>query len=289
MSKTAIMDIGSNSVRLMWGKDGALNRKMILTTQLSEGMDASGYLSDAAIDRTLAAMADQSAYAKMNGAERIVAFATEAVRRASNGAAFCCLVKDRLGINVEVIDGETEARCGFSGARGLAKGRVGILDIGGASVELSVGDEAPEFVKSLPIGVVRMKERYGRNFTAFRQDLKELTSPYLDAPAFDTLIGIGGTPTSLIAVLDGFESYDPSRVHGRTVSRDALERVADETAKIGAEEFCRRYPTVAPRRAEVLPFGFYTLLGILDCLGFEALTVSEQDNLEGYARLRGLG
>ena len=158
--KYAVVDIGSNSVRLMLWADGTLYKKLF-TTRLAEGM-REGVLSEAAMARTAEAVA--ACYAEgisQAGAAHTFAFATAAVRSAKNGAAFCARIRAMCGAEIDVVSGETEALLGAYGALGNADG--GVVDIGGASTEVYLrkgGKRA--FSVSLPVGVVRLKAACGQ-------------------------------------------------------------------------------------------------------------------------------
>lgn len=283
----AFLDIGSNSVRLMWGGTGRLRTKTILTTQLAEGLDASGKLGIVPMRRTAEAIRDLAVRACAEGADGVIAFATEAVRSASNGAEFVRIVRETAGVSVDVIDGETEAKCGFFGAAADVGGRVGVLDIGGASVELVVGERSIEYARSLPLGAVRLRDRYCGDFVRFAAELPSLLGGYGVVPPFDRLVGIGGTPTTLVAMARGFDCYDPERVHGSILSADEIKDAARRAAEMTTDELMSAYPTLVRRRAEVIPYGAMLLAGLVAKFGFDGIVVSEKDNLEGYAALRG--
>ena len=110
----AVIDIGSNSVRLMTDDGKAVNRKTLASTTLADGLALTGYLSDEAMDRTAAAIRTFVAEARRRGADNIYVFGTEAMRAAKNGKAFKARVEDENGLPVDVISGETEARLGLT-------------------------------------------------------------------------------------------------------------------------------------------------------------------------------
>ena len=156
-----IIDIGSNSVRLMI-TDGCKSDKMSVTTRLAEGMK-DGFLSAAAITRTADAVAFLKGAAAVRGVKEIYAFATAAVRKAKNGDVFCKTVYDLCGIKIDVISGKSEAEIGYRGALGNKDG--GLIDVGGASSEVMVskGGEI-QYVYSLDIGAVKLIEDYVQLF-----------------------------------------------------------------------------------------------------------------------------
>ena len=159
--KYGVIDIGSNSVRLMVSDGTKTLYKRVNTTRLSEGLGLTGKLTEAAMSRTADAAAEFVRAAEADGCGEIYAFATEAVRSASNGGEFVAMAAAR-GVTVDVVRGETEAKLGFYGA--YSGGRQAVLDIGGASTELAIGGEdGMEYGKSLHIGSVRIKDLCGED------------------------------------------------------------------------------------------------------------------------------
>ena len=161
MKKFAVIDIGSNSVRLMFVADGKVLYKSLNTTRLGEGLAATSRLSEAAIERSALAVAQFYEKAKDEGAETVCAFSTAAVRSAQNGNAFVERVQVLCGLIIEVISGEEEAEIGILGALGTNDGAV--VDVGGASTELVIKKNGVlTYKKSVDIGVVRIKDKCGR-------------------------------------------------------------------------------------------------------------------------------
>ena len=134
MNKIAVIDIGSNSVRLMTIANGKVLYKTIKTTRLGEGLAFSSHLKEVAIERTILAIEEFTVRAESEGVKNIYAYATAAVRSAENGKEFVTQVKKRCDVVVEIISGAEEAQIGILGAIGKNDGA--IIDIGGASTEL---------------------------------------------------------------------------------------------------------------------------------------------------------
>ena len=136
MRKFAVIDIGSNSVRLMFVADGKVLYKTLQTTRLGEGLAEKPLLKAEAIERSALAVSDFYNRAITEGAEKVLCFATAAVRTAENRQLFLDRVSALCGLTVEVISGEEEAEIGILGALGNKDG--GVIDIGGASTEIVV-------------------------------------------------------------------------------------------------------------------------------------------------------
>ena len=285
MKKNAVIDVGSNSVRLMFVADGKILYKDLQITRLGEGLAGSGILSEAAIERSASAVTSFYRRARAEGADKVCAFATAAVRSAKNGDEFVRRVRSLCGLSVDVISGEEEAEIGILGAIGNADG--GIIDVGGASTEIIVRDHGSiVYKKSVDVGVVRLKDLCGRNADTLAFYTGNAVVQFGDVPA-KALYAIGGTATSLASIVLKQKIYDGKAVTGLTVDRAQLCS-AVEYLKAASIERITQETCVPEKRAEVLLGGAIWLYTIFDRLGLERLIVSDADNLEGYAKKHGL-
>ena len=285
VKKFAVIDIGSNSVRLMFVADGKILYKDLQITRLGEGLATSGVLSKEAIERSATAVADFYRRACAEGAQSVCAFATAAVRSASNGEEFVRCVNRLCGLSVEVISGEEEAEIGILGALGNADG--GIIDIGGASTEIIVRKGGVVvYKKSVDVGVVRLNDFCGRDGDALLAYAESAVNQFGCVPA-DVLCAIGGTATSIASIVLKQKIYDGAAVTGFAIdSLDLAEAVGylkESSVEKIVEETC-----VPKKRAEVLLGGAIWLQTIVSRLGIKRLVASDADNLEGYAIKRGL-
>lgn len=286
MRKFAVIDIGSNSVRLMFVADGKVLYKDLQTTRLGEGLAYQPMLLPAAIERSAQAVAFFYQKAIVDGAEKVVAFATAAVRTAENRALFLDRVKELCGLQIEVVSGEEEAELGILGALGNADG--GVIDVGGASTEIVVKSGGKlVYKKSLDIGVVRLKDRYGRNVDELKSAAKRAAIEYGKIPKMDALCGIGGTATTLAAQYLGLKVYNSLEITGTQISVSDLKVLADKLAAMSVEEIAA-LPCMPKGRADVIVGGAVLISTLMEELGFARLVVSDSDNLEGYAIKRGL-
>lgn len=286
MNKIAVIDIGSNSVRLMMLANGKVLYKTIKTTRLGEGLAFTPNLKEEAIARTSLAISDFVRRATEESAKEIYAFATAAVRSAKNGQAFIERVFQDCGVRVEVISGEEEAEIGILGAIGKADG--GIIDIGGASTELILQkNEKIVYEKSLNIGVVRIKDLCGRAQDKVRElalkTVKEYGTPAISCPVY----AIGGTATTIGAISLGLSRYAANEVTGAKLKQKDVRELADKLFSMTVEEI-KKIPCVDELRADVLAGGVEWLHAIMKELKIEEIIVSDGDNLEGYAISRGL-
>lgn len=285
MKKFAVIDVGSNSVRLMLVADGKVLYKTLQTTRLGEGIADSKRLKKEAIERTAVAVSAFCDRAKADGAEGVYAFATAAVRSAENGDEFTARVKALCGLCVEVISGETEAELGILGALGEKDGAV--IDIGGASTEIVVKKGGKlSYKKSVDVGVVRLKDKCGRDKGLLELAFAEAIKQYGNIPPLGTVYAIGGTATTLAAQYLGLQEYRSDRITGTEISLEEIQELADKFTQMPVAEIAA-LPCMPTGRADVILGGALWLLTLMRRFGIEKITVSDRDNLEGYAIKKG--
>lgn len=278
-----IIDIGSNSVRLGVTDGEKTIKKVLETTRLGEGLHETGRLSDKAQKRSIAAIERFKTEAYALGAEKVYAFATEAVRKAENGSSFAREAERVTGVPVEILSGETEAEIGLTGAVMGACGAV--LDVGGASTELAIKTDKGFYKRSLPLGCVVLKNACGENellmekTTAGALQKSDFPKSLPDIP----LYGIGGTATTLAAFLLSMKVYDPDKVTGTVISADKAWELYQKIAALSIKE--RVECGVPAGRADIIAGGAYWVAKILRRLGDHDMIVSDRDNIEGYAKL----
>lgn len=281
--KISAIDIGSNSVRLLLWADGHSLYKKVDTTRLGEGLAATGRLSAAAMSRTVEAVGRFALEAERQGSDKLYVFATAAARGAENGAEFVRLVKDKCGIGVDVISGEKEAKLGLLGALGGKAG--GIIDVGGASSEVTVSDgKNIVYAQSLPLGAVRVTELCGTDIAKTRALISEKLPSYGDIPKAE-MTAIGGTATSLVALEKELAVYDALKVHGTVMTAAKIEEWAERLLGMTQAERLA-LPGMDPRRADILGGGAMLLAMIAVYARADKVVVSEADNLEGYIMYR---
>jgi exopolyphosphatase / guanosine-5'-triphosphate,3'-diphosphate pyrophosphatase len=292
MGNLAAVDIGTNSVRLLIADQSGreLERPMRIT-RLGQGVDVSGALAAAAIARTVAVLKQYRALCERHGVERLRATATSAARDARNRDEFFDQAERALGVRPELISGDEEARLSFAGATAdlpRAAGPFLIMDIGGGSTELILGDREPEALVSLQLGCVRMTERHlksdppsAEQLAACLADVERtlITARSIDAERAKRVVGLAGTVTALSAMQLGLEHYDAKRTHHSTLT---LAQVEDLFRKLSAATTVeRRRLLVEPERADVIVGGAAVLLGCFRHFEIAELLVSEHDILDG--------
>ena len=286
MRKYAVIDIGSNSVRLMFVADGKVLYKTLQTTRLGEGLAEKPLLKPEAIERSALAVSTFYKKAIEEGAEKVLCFATAAVRSAENRQIFLDRVYALCGLTIDVISGEEEAEIGILGALGNHDG--GVIDIGGASTEIVVKKSgALIYKKSVNIGVVRLKDMCGRDRFALEKVADEASKQYGEIPLGDTIYAIGGTATTLAAQVLGLENYSSEAITGAVITMADIEALTDKLLSMSVEEIAN-LPCMPKGRADVLTGGAVLFTRLMKNLGFNRLIASDRDNLEGYAIKKGL-
>lgn len=302
--RIAVADLGTNSTRLLIADvepGGALTEveRRTAVTRLGEGVDASGRLSPAPIERVSTAVAGYRELADAAGAERRIAVATSAVRESANGAELTETLRERHGFAVRTIDGDEEARLTFLGATaGRTPSTIPtetlVIDIGGGSTEFVSGipGAPPTFHVSTRLGSVRQTERHIRHDPPAHEELQALADdacatiaaavPTAVRERTGELIACAGTATSLAAIDLELDPYDPARVDGHELELATCERILARLAQV--EERRRRNVTgLLPDRAPTIVAGVVILVEALRLFGVPVCEVSEADILDGVA------
>ncbi len=281
MRKFAVIDIGSNSVRLMFVADGKVLYKRLNTTRLGEGLQSSPMMKKDAIERSAQAVANFYKIALENGAEKVGAFATAAVRSAENKEEFLNKVQALCGLEIEVITGEKEAEIGILGALGQKDGAV--IDIGGASTELVCKkDNALVYKKSVNIGAVRLKDACARDKEKLFETCFSYVEQFKDCHSLNNVYAIGGTATTLAAWKINLQEYSSDAVTGVEISQKNMQDIAEELLAKSVEEIAQ-HPCIHSGRADIISGGAVLFSCLMQTLSIKKITVSDRDNLEGYA------
>jgi exopolyphosphatase / guanosine-5'-triphosphate,3'-diphosphate pyrophosphatase len=300
--RIAVVDMGTNSTRLLVvdvAEDGRLEEveRQTHVTRLGDGVDASGRLAGDAMERAHDRLGEYAEMARKLEATKTVAVATSAVRDSENGEEFAADVRERHGFEMRVITGDEEARLTFLGAtsgRDPAGGATLVIDIGGGSTEYVVGTpgSGPDFHVSTRLGSVRQTERHltadppgGDELHALSvaaQRIVEEGVPAEIREAVEKGIAVAGTATSLAAIDQELEPYDPEMVHGYELVLGECERILARLAAVPLEER-RETPGLHPDRAPTILAGAVILIESMRAFSLEAVEISEADILHGVA------
>ncbi|HYF24941.1 MAG TPA: Ppx/GppA phosphatase family protein [Baekduia sp.] len=299
--RVGIVDIGTNSTRLLAadvtpdGRVTELERRSEVT-RLGQGVDRTGALADEAMDRVRAVLDEYRRRLDHHGVTATRAVLTSAVRDASNGAAFTAEVRERYGLDARELPGHEEARLTFLGAtseRPLDGTRLVVVDIGGGSTELVVGEDREVlFEVSTQAGVVRQTERHihhdppePEELQAMAEEVAAIFAESVPADVRDSVragIAVAGTATSCAAIVQHLDPYDPERVHG---FRLLLGQTEEQLARLAAMPLAERREVAGlhPDRAPTIVAGVVLLQAAMRAFGLDEVEVSEHDILRGAA------
>ena len=318
--RVAAIDCGTNSIRLLiadldpereHGPAGSehsspladLTRQMRIV-RLGEGVDRTGRLAEAALDRTMTALREYAGLIADAKPAAVRMVATSATRDAVNSQEFTDRVLDVLGVAPEVITGDDEAWLSFTGAtRELAGTPLAaegscpppylVTDIGGGSTEFVLG--GPDGVagaRSVNIGCVRLTERHLHSDPPLPAQIAATTEDIdaaLDQAAAavpvaeaKTLVGLAGSVTTVAAIALGLEEYDSARIHHSRISATRVHEIAGRLLAMTRAERAA-IPVMHPGRVDVIGAGALILDRVMTRFGFAEVLVSEHDILDGIA------
>jgi len=306
--RVAAFDCGTNSLRLLIADvaaDGTLTdlRRETRIVRLGQGVDATGEFAPEALERTFAVAKEFAEVAADYQPEKLRFVATSASRDVKNRDEFFAGIFSILGVVPDVIAGEEEARLSFLGATaGLtdADGPYVVMDLGGGSTELVLGQDDVQAAVSMDIGSVRLTERHMPVETPSQDQIQaaladidgqlDQAARIVDFAAPRTFIGVAGTVTTITAGILGLESYQRERIHGAHIS---VADVAGESRKLLAMDRRARteLPYMHPGRVDVIGAGsllFARIVARFDQAvtaagGSLDIRISETDILDGTA------
>jgi exopolyphosphatase/guanosine-5'-triphosphate,3'-diphosphate pyrophosphatase len=314
------LDLGTNNCRLLVARPSRRGMQVVdafsRIIRLGEGVGTTGRLSEAAMVRTVDALRVCSAKLDRARVARSRLVATEACRIAENGMEFLERVRDQIGLEIELLTPEAEARLAVAGCAALLDGRsdlVLVFDIGGGSSELiwldlsrrpmpwrrSIADrlEAQNCIAawtSLPVGVVTLAEQYGgRNvtrdiFDSMVAHVLDLLRPFEKRYGFCEriakrpahLLGTSGTVTTVAGIHLGLKRYDRSRVDGCWMRTDEARTVTDRLLACSYEERMAE-PCIGRDRADLVLAGCAILEAIVQLWPCQTLRVADRGLREG--------
>jgi len=297
--RVAAIDCGTNSIRLLIADiDGNNFREVVRDMEivrLGQGVDETGQFHPDAIARTFAAVDKFAAEIAKRGVEKIRFCATSATRDATNRHLFVDGVRERLGIELEVISGDEEAALSFAGAiKDLdpSNGPFLVVDIGGGSTEFVFGTSTVEAARSVNIGCVRMTERHFASDPATPEQIEAARSDIQAAIAqaaavvpittANTLVAVAGTATTVAAAALDLPEYDRYAIH---LSRISAQQTHDAATMFATSSREQRLALgyMHPGRVDVIAAGSLVLSEIMKATGASEFVASESDILDGMA------
>lgn len=289
----AIIDIGTNSIRLLMAEKDEKGewktlRKELRSTRLGEGMTDKATIGQGAKERTLSAVGEFTAMAKLEGAEEIFAYGTSIMRDASNGEEFADEVTAASGVPVRILSGKEEAYYSYIGAAGTSGVITSVVDIGGGSTEICVGFGSDVGARhSFRLGCVRCSKQFDTTTARGRAELKKhCFTLFRETDLMESMrnvkrwIGVGGTVTSLASMLQELEVYDSSKVQDYVIHPEDVSRILEKLSKMSYDDKCHM-KGLLPSRADIIVAGVVILDSLMEYFALSEITVSDRDLSEG--------
>lgn len=305
--RLASIDIGTNSTRLLIAdyqknKFIPLKRKMKIT-RLGEGLDEKGIILNGSAERTLGAVVEYCDFLKSYNVEDYRAVGTCALRKSSNSDWFVSYIYRNSGIKIDIISGEEEASLSFYGAvrdvdlkssffKKHKSGNILVLDIGGGSSELILGDSMChlKLIESVDIGCVTLTEKFidgdipdkdsQKRMHVYIEDMLKKVIKKINSLGPVAMIGVAGTITALAAIDLGLKKYDSDRIHRHILSLKRIDEIYKELCSLSLEKR-KKVAGLDPKRADIIIGGTAILLEVLKLTENKYLMVSEKDILDG--------
>jgi exopolyphosphatase/guanosine-5'-triphosphate,3'-diphosphate pyrophosphatase len=301
----AAIDIGTNTFRLLIAKlyynpdiknyriEQICSERII--TRIGQGIIKNKFIEKEAMERGISALKKFMDIINNHNVHSTAAVATRALRDARNSNEFIHEAHARTGVDIEIIDGDVEARKTASGMLiGLKVPDTALMiDIGGGSTELIFSKKGkPLSVFSIDLGVVYLAEKYMKNDPPFENDIRQMTHEISDiaTPALNSLkrhfsrdtmmIGTAGTVTTLSAISQNLREFDHYKIHGSKVTLKQVKKIFSDIATIKSSKRARYIP-FEPARLDIIVPGTRILLTIMEETSFDNILVSNHGLREG--------
>lgn len=278
-----VIDIGTNSTRLLIAeyKDGKIKKVLtrLTSTRIGKGMGVNKEIQAKPLQKTIDCLIDYKDICQTKQVEKKFIIATSAVREARNKDKVIKLIKESTDFVVDVLSGEEEAYLSYQGAVSDLENKANclVVDIGGGSTELIYPTLKGMQFKSVPVGaVVLTEEVFSKEVAASL--IENLTN--VENGKEYTLIGVGGTVTTLVAIKLQLEKYDPYLVHGQVLTLPEIRKMYSKIQSMALEERSK-IKGLPKERADIIPAGMYILQTLMRKLGFSKIQISEKDLLYG--------
>ena len=289
--KLAAVDLGSNSLRLVVARYNRGEMKVVhrelKETRLGQCLQPGGKLLPHVVERNLKALKELYDFLMQLNVSLYCAFGTSAIREAEDGQLFLDRIEQEVGFPTLLLSSKEEAFLGLLSTNLVFPGEgreVVVLDAGGRSTEISWQQGKNFCFRSLPVGAVRLQEVIIKNDPPAKEDLTRLDKylklnlqplpRFFCSPHERFLVGIGGTITTLAAIHLQLAEYIPSRVHGRTLTTEDLEKIIHFLHDKPLKER-EKIPGLPPKRADVIIPGAIAFLRCMEHMGFTRLVVNQ--------------
>jgi exopolyphosphatase/guanosine-5'-triphosphate,3'-diphosphate pyrophosphatase len=295
--KVTAIDIGTNTVLMLIAdlrEDGVITtlRDEIAFPRLGRGVDKSNLISRESLGRVLSVLRDYKKLSDSLGSNKIIASGTSALRDAKNSDEVVQTIREKIGINVEVLSGEEEARWTFLGAltnedesplqSDRDQSRFAVIDIGGGSTEITTGTPSHADKRhSVDVGCVRLTERYLQSSPPSPNELQRAAASVQKAlaeldeidPTTCRLVGVAGTLTTLAALALNLSTFEATRVDGHVLALETIKRIFGQIRTHTLRQL-QSSPVISSGRADVLLAGILILIEFMTSRRFDQIKVS---------------
>lgn len=288
--KKTIIDIGTNSVRLLIAEKKDNNEWHILdkrlnSTRLGEGMSDNAVILDSARIRTKKAVEEFVNISKEKNIDNIFIYGTSIMRDAKNGKSFSDEIKLATGVPVKILTGKEEAYYSYIGASGNSSAVTAVVDVGGGSTEICVGlGNEVDYRHSFQLGCVRDSCAFDMTTARGVGELKKhcfaLFKSADNIASVKRWIAVGGTATSMASILLEMEVYDSEKIQGYVLKQDDVQRLSKELYKMSYEERCA-LKGIPEERADIIVAGSVIIDSLMEYFALNEFIVSDRDLMEG--------
>lgn len=286
------IDIGTNTILLLVADTTGptitnVVRDEQVIARLGKGVDKQRVISPDTFERVGEFLESYKRACEACRTDRIIAIGTSALRDAANQREFCETMRERTGLEIEILSGEDEAEWTYRGAIGDRDDggkNFTVLDIGGGSTEIISGTSREILHKvSLDMGCVRITERFLRSSPPTSMEISDarnfirhlLGCVDLSHINMSEVVGVAGTVTTLAAIQLCLERYDPSRVHGLALDYEEIKQIFNQL-RIKTLEEIARIPQISSGRGDIILAGVFILLEFMEAANLEEITVSDR-------------
>ena len=291
--KICAIDIGTNSTLYLLAKIDQSRKLQPLyfqseTTQLGKSLKKRNLLLSAPTTKTINTVKKFLAHAKKNGAEKFTIVGTSALREAKNKKQFCQKLQQQTGKKVKIISAIKEAQLTHLAVSRSLKtddSNLIIIDIGGGSTEIIYcKTQKKKIIKSLPLGAVHLTEKFRNNISAMESHIRSILSKNkvsLKPPTSkQQLIGVGGTITTLAALLKKLKQYDPKAIHRSKIKYQSLDKMIKKFQDLSLKKRRQLIP-FSPKRGNIMLAGLVILRTLMNHFRIKKLTVCDRGLLYG--------
>lgn len=285
MKNYAAIDIGTNTILLTIASFDQGKATVIEDihniARLGEGLNNTGCIKEDAIERAKIILGKYRNTIDKHRVSSVYLTGTSALRNASNSGYVKDILEKSIGHEISVISGEEEAKLTLIGSLEKKQNSATLIDIGGGSTEIISGEVGLlNTLKSIPIGVVYLKDKYILNdnyklleYNNIKQYIYNIISKYINKPLKYNVIAVSGTPTTLATIYQGLKDFQIEKVHGFVFNKKMIDEITESLKKSTVDDIINKFH-VHPGRADVITIGAIILQTFMEIFNIDEFSVS---------------